>query len=385
MINLCLVVIATQFSETKKRETERMLQERKRFQSCSTLASNSEPGGCYSELLKLLVQLWRQAKRKIIRGYRRTRGKKRQKINPEKSISLRRKRTKKKGTVQTIYIHPPPHQHYLHHHHHHHYHLNIVSPDRYPSRADSSPTAPRASPEASDVDPISSPRRPNFLMLPGNSYSLNPSSESLNTLALGAVEVFSPALFKSQQSTPNHLAALLPLTRTPSFNSSVTGRALASLPEVLAAHGAKNAALAASNMLLNSDTEPNKLQSVADKGKLGWLLAFLSVSAYHPKPLLFQSTQVHSPPLLIFCLCMWSQHSFNIIWGLPKLERCVCFVKIIYEIHGNINYCCGSRKGSRWSKQLLIDGPYPVSTFVTRTFLADLSSIFIFVVLCIFL
>ncbi|XP_025084578.1 voltage-dependent T-type calcium channel subunit alpha-1G-like isoform X7 [Pomacea canaliculata] len=266
MINLCLVVIATQFSETKKRETERMLQERKRFQSCSTLASNSEPGGCYSELLKLLVQLWRQAKRKIIRGYRRTRGKKRQKINPEKSISLRRKRTKKKGTVQTIYIHPPPHQHYLHHHHHHHYHLNIVSPDRYPSRADSSPTAPRASPEASDVDPISSPRRPNFLMLPGNSYSLNPSSESLNTLALGAVEVFSPALFKSQQSTPNHLAALLPLTRTPSFNSSVTGRALASLPEVLAAHGAKNAALAASNMLLNSDTEPNKLQSVADKG-----------------------------------------------------------------------------------------------------------------------
>ena len=31
MINLCLVVIATQFSETKKRETERMLAERRRF------------------------------------------------------------------------------------------------------------------------------------------------------------------------------------------------------------------------------------------------------------------------------------------------------------------------------------------------------------------
>lgn len=28
MINLCLVVIATQFSETKKREIERMKQER---------------------------------------------------------------------------------------------------------------------------------------------------------------------------------------------------------------------------------------------------------------------------------------------------------------------------------------------------------------------
>ncbi|RWS27056.1 hypothetical protein B4U80_07638 [Leptotrombidium deliense] len=31
MINLCLVVIATQFSETKKREMERMRQERARF------------------------------------------------------------------------------------------------------------------------------------------------------------------------------------------------------------------------------------------------------------------------------------------------------------------------------------------------------------------
>ena len=30
MINLCLVVIATQFSETKKRELERMRQERAR-------------------------------------------------------------------------------------------------------------------------------------------------------------------------------------------------------------------------------------------------------------------------------------------------------------------------------------------------------------------
>lgn len=274
MINLCLVVIATQFSETKKRETERMLQERKRFQSCSTLASNSEPGGCYSELLKLLVQVWRRAKRKLMRTYHRTRGKKRQKINPEKSISLRRKRAKKKGTIQTIYLQPPPqHQphHHLHHHHlhhHHHYHnLNVVTPDMYPSRADSSPTAPRASPEASDVDPISSPRRPNFLVIPSNNNSLNPSSESLNTLALGAVEAFSPTFFKSQQSTPNHLMARMPLTRTSSFNSSVSGRALASLPEVLAAHGAKNAALAASNMLLNADMEPRKLQSVADKGE----------------------------------------------------------------------------------------------------------------------
>ena len=41
MINLCLVVIATQFSETKKREMERMRLERARYQSTSTLASTS--------------------------------------------------------------------------------------------------------------------------------------------------------------------------------------------------------------------------------------------------------------------------------------------------------------------------------------------------------
>ncbi|XP_065922507.1 voltage-dependent T-type calcium channel subunit alpha-1I isoform X8 [Magallana gigas] len=94
MINLCLVVIATQFSETKKRETERMMQERKRFQSSSTLASNSEPGGCYAEILKYLAHLWRRAKRKVLKAYYNARGKthKNRKVKPE--LSLRRKRHK---------------------------------------------------------------------------------------------------------------------------------------------------------------------------------------------------------------------------------------------------------------------------------------------------
>ena len=41
MINLCLVVIATQFSETKKRETAKMKAERAKFTSSSTLSSFS--------------------------------------------------------------------------------------------------------------------------------------------------------------------------------------------------------------------------------------------------------------------------------------------------------------------------------------------------------
>ena len=39
MINLCLVVIATQFSETKKRETAKMKAEREKFSSTTTLST----------------------------------------------------------------------------------------------------------------------------------------------------------------------------------------------------------------------------------------------------------------------------------------------------------------------------------------------------------
>ncbi|XP_037028717.1 voltage-dependent T-type calcium channel subunit alpha-1G isoform X5 [Bradysia coprophila] len=73
MINLCLVVIATQFSETKKREMERMRQERARYTSNSTLASstnNSEPATCYAEIVKYIAHLWRRNKRRLIKKLR---------------------------------------------------------------------------------------------------------------------------------------------------------------------------------------------------------------------------------------------------------------------------------------------------------------------------
>lgn len=73
MINLCLVVIATQFSETKKREMERMRLERARFQSTSTLASstnNSEPTTCYAEIVKYIAHLWRRSKRRLLKKIR---------------------------------------------------------------------------------------------------------------------------------------------------------------------------------------------------------------------------------------------------------------------------------------------------------------------------
>jgi hypothetical protein len=252
MINLCLVVIATQFSETKKRETERMMQERKRFQSSSTLASNSEPGGCYDEILKYIAHLCRRLKRRTLRLLKRAQGRRQRKVTPEKAISLRRKQ-KKKGLSQTLHVH---------HHHHHHHHFHIAGNS---DRRNSSPRAPRASPEISDIDPVSSPRRPNHLVLPGNN-SLNPSSDSIHSVVYTASDMlapYDPAVLKSQQSSPNHLVANLSVSRTHSFSGRSSPKGLP--PEMLAVHGAKNAALAATNSLLNVDYDVNKLNPNVEK------------------------------------------------------------------------------------------------------------------------
>ncbi|XP_076136973.1 voltage-dependent T-type calcium channel subunit alpha-1I-like [Alosa pseudoharengus] len=64
MINLCLVVIATQFSETKQREHQLMQEQRAQCLSSSTLASMAEPGDCYEELFQLVCHMLRKARRR---------------------------------------------------------------------------------------------------------------------------------------------------------------------------------------------------------------------------------------------------------------------------------------------------------------------------------
>ena len=97
LINLCLVVIATQFSETKKREMSRMLAERKRFEtsSSSTLASSSEPSGCYDELIKYVSHIARKVRRRLQRLARRAaQNHRRRRVTPERAavaVSLRRR------------------------------------------------------------------------------------------------------------------------------------------------------------------------------------------------------------------------------------------------------------------------------------------------------
>ncbi|XP_051523062.1 voltage-dependent T-type calcium channel subunit alpha-1G-like [Myxocyprinus asiaticus] len=121
MINLCLVVIATQFSETKQRESQLMKEQRVRFRSnASTLNSFSEPGSCYDELLKYLVHIIRKASRQIghlIRAAGRRAGL-RVCASPrlEPPPTKRGRQKQQQGSIRNV----------LHHHHHHlhpHYHF----------------------------------------------------------------------------------------------------------------------------------------------------------------------------------------------------------------------------------------------------------------------
>uniref|UniRef100_A0A3Q4HDE6 Calcium channel, voltage-dependent, T type, alpha 1G subunit n=1 Tax=Neolamprologus brichardi TaxID=32507 RepID=A0A3Q4HDE6_NEOBR len=127
MINLCLVVIATQFSETKQRESQLMKEQRVRFMSnASTLASLSEPGSCYDELLKYLVHIIRKGAKQvahICRLLARRAGLHIAASPPATDIQRshsqrRRRKTSRQGSVSVHHI-----MHHHHQHHHHHYHL----------------------------------------------------------------------------------------------------------------------------------------------------------------------------------------------------------------------------------------------------------------------
>ncbi|CAF3991388.1 unnamed protein product, partial [Adineta steineri] len=59
MMNLCLVAISAQFSETKKRETERMLAEQKRFSLSTTMLTNDQQNSCWKNIIEYLQQLFK--------------------------------------------------------------------------------------------------------------------------------------------------------------------------------------------------------------------------------------------------------------------------------------------------------------------------------------
>ncbi|XP_068797683.1 voltage-dependent T-type calcium channel subunit alpha-1I isoform X3 [Struthio camelus] len=92
MINLCLVVIATQFSETKQREHQLMQEQRARYLSSSTVASYMEPGDCYEEIFQYICHIVRKAKRHTLGLYNSLQSRRRGHVEPsDAKLGMNRK------------------------------------------------------------------------------------------------------------------------------------------------------------------------------------------------------------------------------------------------------------------------------------------------------
>ncbi|XP_067403577.1 voltage-dependent T-type calcium channel subunit alpha-1G [Emydura macquarii macquarii] len=175
MINLCLVVIATQFSETKQRESQLMKEQRVRYLSnASTLASFSEPGSCYDELLKYLVYVARKGSKQLVKAYR----------EAGLKMGLLSSPGNKNGDDRQPCKHRPRKRsavhHLIHHHHHHHHHYHLGNGNL---------RAPRASPEISDVEISSLHNGTNRLMLPPTASNPHaaPNTASSNTESVHSI------------------------------------------------------------------------------------------------------------------------------------------------------------------------------------------------------
>ncbi|XP_053939070.1 voltage-dependent T-type calcium channel subunit alpha-1G isoform X16 [Cuculus canorus] len=175
MINLCLVVIATQFSETKQRESQLMKEQRVRYLSnASTLASFSEPGSCYDELLKYLVYIARKGSKQLVAVYR-VAGARMGFLPSPTSKAGADRHTRKRRSRKRSSVH-----HLIHHHHHHHHHYHVGNGNL---------RAPRASPEISDVETSSLHNGTNRLMLPPSASNPHgtPSASPSNTESVHSI------------------------------------------------------------------------------------------------------------------------------------------------------------------------------------------------------
>ncbi|NXI19063.1 CAC1G protein, partial [Irena cyanogastra] len=195
MINLCLVVIATQFSETKQRESQLMKEQRVRYLSnASTLASFSEPGSCYDELLKYLVYIARKGSKQLVKAYRAA-GVRMGFLSSPTSKARAERHARKRQSRKRSSVH-----HLIHHHHHHHHHYHL---------GNGSLRAPRASPEISDVETSSLHNGTNRLMLPPSApNSLGaPSASPSNTESVHSIYHadchFEPVCCRSSLTQPS--------------------------------------------------------------------------------------------------------------------------------------------------------------------------------------
>ena len=136
LTNLCLVVVATQFSETRQRESALMEEARRKARSTSSTiftATDTEGKGCYNQILSIL-------KHYIQRGCRRLKIK----LFGEKSLTKHKRKGRHLlqkngsggggGRSKRLHVNGGGDVHYHHHHHHHihHHHLHLCNSGSIP-------------------------------------------------------------------------------------------------------------------------------------------------------------------------------------------------------------------------------------------------------------
>ncbi|XP_053327694.1 voltage-dependent T-type calcium channel subunit alpha-1H isoform X2 [Spea bombifrons] len=285
MINLCLVVIATQFSETKQRENQLMQEQRARYLSNdSTIASFSEPGSCYEELLKYICHIFRKVKRRTLRLYNNWQNKRRKKVNPNSTMNGQGRGRKCKRRINSIH-------HLIHHHHHHHHHHYHIS--------NGSPRGPRSSPEICDVE-MKIMKSGSQLRLPSPSpSSQNPTSnsESVHSIYHADCHLEGPQLKMCKSSNassnlklnagPNHANMNYPtILPSPAIKTSPTP-----VPKSKRS-GSIPVSLINSPISLNTDSYGKVQQLVGEHGlcrsssKLSSLSVPCSIQSSQPSPIM---------------------------------------------------------------------------------------------------
>ncbi|KAM9597576.1 voltage-dependent T-type calcium channel subunit alpha-1G isoform 23-T23 [Trichechus inunguis] len=148
--NFIYFILLIIFSETKQRESQLMREQRVRFLSnASTLASFSEPGSCYEELLKYLAYILRKAARRLAQVSRAAGVRAGLLSSP---VARGGQESQPSASCSRSHRRPSVH-HLVHHHHHHHHHYHL---------GNGTLRAPRSSPEIQDREANRSRR----LMLP---------------------------------------------------------------------------------------------------------------------------------------------------------------------------------------------------------------------------
>nr|KAF6415152.1 calcium voltage-gated channel subunit alpha1 G [Molossus molossus] len=199
--NFIYFILLIIFSETKQRESQLMREQRVRFLSnASTLASFSEPGSCYEELLKYLVYILRKAARRLAQVSRAV-GVRAGLLNSP--ASLGGQEPQPSGSCSRSHRRPSIH-HLVHHHHHHHHHYHL---------GNGTLRGPRASPEIQDRDASGSRQ----LMLPP------PSTPALSGGPRGGAEAV-----HSFYHADCHLEPVRCQAPTPRSPSEASGRTVSS-------------------------------------------------------------------------------------------------------------------------------------------------------------